>query len=112
MSGYTLGAGSVGTGDRDRRNRQINLMLRNTIYVLWHFHATMVAGTTLSFMALACLVRPLLFQRQVMFPKLAKWKPYLFGIGVSGISHFMMGAGTLGVPRRHRGIGFTGSIYC
>ncbi|UCC56345.1 MAG: cytochrome C oxidase subunit I, partial [Gammaproteobacteria bacterium] len=26
--------------------------------------------------------------------------PYLFGLGVIGISVFMMGAGTLGVPRR------------
>jgi len=36
-----------------------------------------------------------------MFPKLAQWQPYLFGIGALGISLFMMGAGTLGVSRRH-----------
>jgi cytochrome c oxidase subunit 1 len=41
------------------------------------------------------------FQREVVFPKLAKIQPYLFGIGAAGISLFMMGAGTLGVPRRH-----------
>jgi cytochrome c oxidase subunit 1 len=33
--------------------------------------------------------------------KLAQWQPYVFGIGVAGISMFMMGAGTLGVARRH-----------
>ena len=40
-------------------------------------------------------------------PKLAKIQPYLFGIGVAGISLFMMGAGTLGVPRRHWDITFS-----
>ncbi|MEN8196603.1 MAG: DUF998 domain-containing protein, partial [Pseudomonadota bacterium] len=29
------------------------------------------------------------------------WQPYLFGVGVAGMSLFMMGAGTLGVSRRH-----------
>ena len=36
-----------------------------------------------------------------MFKKLAQLQPYVFGIGVAGISMFMMGAGTLGVARRH-----------
>ena len=36
-----------------------------------------------------------------MFPGMAKWQPYLFGLGMCGFSLFMMGAGTLGVPRRH-----------
>lgn len=85
---------------------QLNLMLHNTIYVPGHFHATVVAGTTLAFMALTYLVLPLIFQKQVMFPRLAKAQPYLFGIGVAGISLFMMGAGTLGVSRRHWDIGF------
>ncbi len=85
---------------------QLNLMLHNTIYVPGHFHATVVAGTTLAFMALTYLVLPLIFQKQIMFPKLAKIQPYLFAIGVAGISLFMMGAGTLGVSRRHWDIGF------
>jgi cytochrome c oxidase subunit 1 len=86
---------------------QINLMLHNTLYVPGHFHATVVAGTTLAFMALTYLVLPLIFQRQVIWPKLAKLQPYLFGIGVAGISLFMMGAGTLGVSRRHWDITFS-----
>jgi len=36
-----------------------------------------------------------------MFPTVAKLQPYVFGLGIAGISLFMMGAGTLGVPRRH-----------
>ena len=85
---------------------QINLIMHNTLYVPGHFHATVVAGTTLAFMAITYLVVPLIFRRQLILPGLAKWQPYLFGIGVGGISLFMMGAGTLGVSRRHWDINF------
>ena len=85
---------------------QLNVLMHNTIYVPGHFHGTVVAGTTLAFMAATYLVLPLIFQREIVFPKLAKWQPYLFGIGAAGISLFMMGAGTLGVPRRHWDITF------
>jgi cytochrome c oxidase subunit 1 len=44
-----------------------------------------------------------------MFPGLAKWQPYLFGLGMSGFAVFMMGAGTLGVPRRHWDMTFAGN---
>lgn len=80
---------------------QINLIIHNTIYVPGHFHATVVAGTTLAFMAVTYLLIPLIFRREIMFPKIAQFQPYVFGLGVTGISFFMMGAGTLGVPRRH-----------
>lgn len=86
---------------------QINIMLHNTLYVPGHFHATVVAGTTLAFMALTYLVVPLIFQREIIWPRLAKWQPYLFGLGAGGISLFMMGAGTLGVSRRHWDITFS-----
>ena len=58
-------------------------------------------------MALTYLVLPLIFQREVVLPKVAQWQPYVFGVGVAGISLFMMGAGTLGVSRRHWDINFT-----
>ncbi len=86
---------------------QLNVLMHNTIYVPGHFHGTVVAGTTLAFMGGTYLVLPLIFQREIAFPKLAKWQPYLFGIGAAGISLFMMGAGTLGVPRRHWDITFS-----
>ncbi len=76
---------------------QLNVLMHNTIYVPGHFHGTVVAGTTLAFMAATYLVLPLVFEREVVWPKLAKIQPYLFGIGAAGISLFMMGAGTLGV---------------
>jgi len=86
---------------------QINLLMHNTLYVPGHFHATVVAGTTLAFMAVTYLVVPLIFQKEIMFPRIAQWQPYVFALGIAGISLFMMGAGTLGVPRRHWDITFS-----
>lgn len=80
---------------------QINLIIHNTLYVPGHFHATVVAGTTLAFMAVTYLLVPLIFRRELILTGWAKVQPYIFGLGVAGISLFMMGAGTLGVPRRH-----------
>lgn len=80
---------------------QINLIMHNTLYVPGHFHGTVVAGTTLAFMAITYYLVPLIFRRELMMKKIAQWQPYVFGIGVAGISMFMMGAGTLGVSRRH-----------
>ena len=88
---------------------QLNIIMHNTLYVPGHFHGTVVAGTTLAFMAVTYLVVPLIFKRQIMFKRLAQWQPYLFGIGVAGLALFMMGAGTLGVPRRHWDITFSDS---
>ena len=84
--------------------------MHNTLYVPGHFHGTVVAGTTLAFMAITYLLVPLIFRRELMFRKLAQWQPYVFGIGVAGISLFMMGAGTLGVARRHWDISFTDAV--
>ncbi len=89
---------------------QINILMHNTLYVPGHFHATVVCGTTLAFMAMTYLLIPIFFQRDLAFPKMAKWQPYVFGAGAAGISLFMMGAGTLGVARRHWDITFTDAL--
>ncbi len=86
---------------------QINLLVHNTLYVPGHFHATVVIGTTLTFMALTYWLVPIMFRRQLIMKKLASLQPWLFGIGMSGVALFLMGAGTLGVPRRHWDILFT-----
>jgi cytochrome c oxidase subunit 1 len=88
---------------------QLNLIIHNTLYVPGHFHATVVIGTTLAFMALTYFLIPVLFRREMMFPQLAKWQPYLFGLGMGVFALFMMGAGTLGVPRRHWDMTFAGN---
>lgn len=101
MFGFLGGISGVVMG-----TEQINLIMHNTLYVPGHFHATVVAGTTLTFMAVTYLLVPLIFRRQLVLTKLARWQPYMFGLGVMGISVFMMGAGTLGVARRHWDITF------
>jgi cytochrome c oxidase subunit 1 len=104
MFGFLGGISGVVLG-----TEQLNIMMHNTLYVPGHFHATVVTGTTLAFMAVTYLVVPLMFQREIIWPKLARIQPYLFGIGAAGISLFMMGAGTLGVARRHWDITFPAS---
>jgi cytochrome c oxidase subunit 1 len=89
---------------------QINIIIHNTIYVPGHFHATVVLGTTLAFMSLTYFLIPVLFRRQVVLPGLAKWQPYLFGGGMGVFTLAMMGAGTLGVQRRHWDMSFTDSL--
>lgn len=86
---------------------QINILIHNTLYVPGHFHATVVIGTTLAFMALSYWLVPILFRRELVMKPLAAWQPYLFGFGMAGVSLFLMGAGTLGVPRRHWDITFS-----
>jgi cytochrome c oxidase subunit 1 len=95
MFGFLGGISGVVLG-----TEQINLMMHNTLYVPGHFHATVVTGTTLAFMAITYLLVPLIFRRHLIMKKVAQWQPYVFGIGAAGISLMMMGAGTLGVPRR------------
>lgn len=90
---------------------QLNIIIHNTIYVPGHFHGTVVVGTTLTFMALCYWLVPVLWQKELFLPGLAKWQPYLFGIGMGLVSVFMMGAGTLGVPRRHWDINFADAPF-
>ena len=86
---------------------QINIIIHNTIYVPGHFHATVVIGTTLAFMSLTYFLIPVLFRREVFMPGLARWQPYLFGFGMAVFTLALMGAGTMGVERRHWDMAFT-----
>ena len=88
---------------------QLNMLIHNTIYVPGHFHATVVVGTTLSFMALTYFLIPVLFRREMINPTLAKWQPYLFGLSMYFFCLVMMGAGTLGVSRRHWDMALSGA---
>jgi len=88
---------------------QLNMIIHNTIYVPGHFHATVVVGTTLTFMALTYYLIPVLFKREMIAPKLAKWQPYIFGFSMYFFCLVMMGAGTLGVSRRHWDMAFSGN---
>ena len=48
---------------------QLNMIIHNTIYVPGHFHATVVVGTTLTFMALTYFLIPVLFRREMIAPE-------------------------------------------
>ena len=88
---------------------QLNLLIHNTIYVPGHFHATVVIGTTLTFMSMTYFLIPVLFRREMINPGLAKIQPYLFGFSMYFFCLVMMGAGTLGVSRRHWDMAFSGA---
>ena len=88
---------------------QLNMIIHNTVYVPGHFHATVVVGTTLTFMALTYFLIPVLFKREMISPGLARLQPYLFGLSMYFFCLVMMGAGTLGVPRRHWDLSFAGA---
>lgn len=90
---------------------QINMLMHNTFYVPGHFHTTVVTGTTLAFMAVTYLLVPTLFKREMIHPKLCQLQPYLFGIPMSITGLVMMGAGTLGVSRRHWDMAFSGAPF-
>ena len=88
---------------------QLNMLIHNTIYVPGHFHATVVVGTTLTFMALTYYLIPVLFRREMINPGLARLQPYIFGFSMYFFCLVMMGAGTLGVARRHWDMAFAGA---
>jgi cytochrome c oxidase subunit 1 len=90
---------------------QLNMLMHNTFYVPGHFHATVVSGTTLAFMAVTYLLVPTVFKREMISPGLCKLQPYLFGLSMAVLTLVMMGAGTLGVSRRHWDMAFSGAPF-
>lgn len=88
---------------------QINIIAHNTLRIPGHFHVTVAGGTTLAFMGLAYYVVPLIFRKEYPLKVLARLQPYVFGFGIVLMAIGMTLAGTLGVPRRHPDIDFTGA---
>ncbi|MBI5689311.1 MAG: cbb3-type cytochrome c oxidase subunit I [Verrucomicrobia bacterium] len=80
--------------------QQINIIAHNTLRITGHFHATVVGGTSLAFMALAYYVIPLIFRRDFIWRPAARIQPWLFGGGILLVSLGMSFAGSMGVPRR------------
>lgn len=80
--------------------QQINILAHNTLRIPGHFHATVVGGTSLAFMAVTYYVVPLFFQRDYPMKWLARLQPYIFAVGLVMVSLGMSFAGTNGVARR------------
>ncbi len=79
---------------------QLNMLAHNTLMIPGHFHATVVAGTTIAFMGLAYYLIPLMTQKQLVGKAWARWQPYIYGSGLLLLISGMWLAGRMGVPRR------------
>jgi cytochrome c oxidase subunit 1 len=81
---------------------QLNMTWHNTLATVGHFHATVVLGTTLTFMGLVYFVIRLIFRRKLFLKPLAQFQPYFYA-GTMGLTTLMMlYLGILyGIPRRH-----------
>ncbi len=88
---------------------QLNMLIHNTLFVVGHFHATVVSGTTLAFMGISFYLLPLLSQRRLAHPRMARWQPWVFAGGVAVLTLSMLLAGRLGVPRRVADLDYTGA---
>lgn len=90
---------------------QTNIIVHNTVAIPGHFKGTVVIGTTLTFMGITYYLIPLIFRRKIVAFHLAKYQPWLFGIGIALVAMGMMALGMLGVPRRHYDITFSGAPF-
>ena len=80
---------------------QINMTWHNTFATVGHFHATVVLGTTLSFMGLVFFVINTMFRRDYISGTLASLVPYFYASTMGIATLVMMYIGILyGVPRR------------
>ncbi|MDO8545429.1 MAG: cbb3-type cytochrome c oxidase subunit I [Opitutaceae bacterium] len=90
--------------------QQINIIAHNTLRITGHFHATVVGGTSLAFMALTYYVIPLIFRRNFIWRSAARAQPWMFGGGILLVSLGMSFAGSMGVPRRIYDIDHSGAF--
>lgn len=90
---------------------QLNMLQHNTLRVPGHFHAVVVGGTTLCFMALTYYFIPLVLQRKIVGQTLAKYQPYIFALGIVLLSAGMHFAGVMGAPRRHWDVTMQSAIF-
>ena len=88
---------------------QLNMLVHNTLRIPAHFHATVVAGTTLAFMGLAYYLIPLMTCRELVGKKLASLQPYIYGLGLLIMIEGMFWSGSAGIPRRTWDISASGS---
>lgn len=96
LFGFLGGVSGVTMGSYDQ-----NLKWHNTLAVVGHFKSTVVAGTSLAFMGLTYYLLPLIFRRRLIWPRLAAWQPWLFGLGMGLLSLAMIRLGVVyGLPRR------------
>lgn len=81
---------------------QLNMAWHNTWATVGHFHATVVLGTTVTFMGLVFFVIQTMFRKELVLKPLARIQPYFYAGFMAIATLMMMYLGILyGVPRRH-----------
>ena len=90
---------------------QMNMLIHNTLFVPGHFHATVVAGTTLAFMGISFYLVPIWSRRKLVGAAIARWQPYVFFVGIALLSFGMMRAGMLGAPRRSADLTYQATTF-
>ncbi len=90
---------------------QTNIIVHNTLAITGHFKGTVVIGTTLTFMGITYYLIPLIFRRKIVAYSLAKYQPWIFGIGIALVSVGMLAIGMQGVPRRTYDTTFSGAPF-
>ncbi len=81
---------------------QLNLAWHNTWATVGHFHATVVLGTTMTFMGLVFFVIQTMFKKELILAPLARIQPWFYSGFMALATLMMMYLGILyGIPRRH-----------
>jgi cytochrome c oxidase subunit 1 len=62
-------------------------------------------------MGLTYYVVPLIWRRRILWPRLATFQAYAFGIGVAVFAAGMTTAGSYAIPRRHWDVQFTAAAF-
>ncbi len=78
----------------------VNLAIHNTAWIVGHFHLTVGAATTLSFMSISYWLLPRIMGRELWAPKLAMAQGWLWFGGMIIFSNALHRLGLLDMPRR------------
>ncbi|MGE3267805.1 MAG: cbb3-type cytochrome c oxidase subunit I [Chloroflexota bacterium] len=89
-----------GIGGLINASYQVNLAIHNTAWIVGHFHLTVGAAVTLSFMSISYWLLPRVLHRQLWAPKLAMLQGWLWFGGMIIFSNALHRLGLLDMPRR------------
>ena len=89
-----------GIGGLINASISMNLIVHNTAWIVGHFHLTVGAAVTLSFMGITYWLVPILSGRGLWSPKLALTQAWLWSGGMVVFSNALHRLGMMGMPRR------------
>lgn len=89
-----------GIGGLVNASLEVNLAVHNTAWVVGHFHLTVGAAVTLTFMGISYWLVPLLARRRLWSARMALVQAWLWFAGMAVFSHALHRLGLLDMPRR------------